>query len=123
MSELAIQIALGVVALIHVLPVVGALGPARLEGLYGLPIDGPDLEILLRHRAVLFGGLGVLLAWAIFDPALRSVALVCGALSVLSFLGLAWRIGGYHAALRRVVIADVIALIALGVAAPLHGML
>lgn len=122
MSEFALQIALGVVALIHLLPVIGVLGRGRLEGLYATPIEGPDLEILMRHRAVLFGGLGVLLIWAIVDPAMRSAAIVTGALSVVSFLALALGVAGYNSALRRVVIADVIALIALCVAAPLHWM-
>ena len=120
MIEVSICGALGVVALIHLLPVIGVLGRARLEDLYAVPISGPNLEILMRHRAVLFGGLGVLLVWAIFDPALRSAALVCGLISVVSFLALALKVGHSNAALRRVVIADIIALIALAIAAPLH---
>lgn len=40
-----------VVAVIHLLPLSGVLGPARLNALYGISFDEPNLEILMRHRA------------------------------------------------------------------------
>ena len=52
---------LAVVAVIHLLPLSGVLGAGRLAALYGLPFDEPNLAILMRHRAVLFGLLGVFL--------------------------------------------------------------
>ena len=41
-----------VAAVIHLLPLVGVLGPARLSSLYGIAVAEPNLELLLRHRAV-----------------------------------------------------------------------
>jgi hypothetical protein len=61
-----ITIALLLVALIHALPLTGVLGAARLSALYGLAVTEPNLEILLRHRAVMFGMLAALLAYAAF---------------------------------------------------------
>jgi hypothetical protein len=99
-----------VVGVIHLLPLSGVLGGGRLQGLYGIPIDEPNLAILMRHRAVLFGLLGVFMLIAAFRPLYQLVALITGFASVLSFLYLAWSVGGYNAAIARVVAADVVAL-------------
>jgi hypothetical protein len=117
----AVMACLLLAALIHLLPVAGVLGAERLQALYGIPIGDPNLLLLMRHRAVLFGVVGVLLATAAFVPALRSVALCVGGASALAFLALAWTSPGLNAAVGRVVTADLVAVLALGVAAALHG--
>ena len=99
-----------VAGVIHLLPLGGLLGGERLNALYGLTLDEPNLQILMRHRAVLFGLLGALLVAAAFIPQLRGIALTGGLISVLSFLLLAWAEPAYNEALRRVVIADWVAL-------------
>ncbi len=99
-----------VVAVIHLLPLVGVLGSDRLASLYGVPFTEPNLAILMRHRAVLFGMLGVFLAVAAFRPALQRAAFAAGFISVVSFLGLAWSVGGYNAQVARVFTADLVAL-------------
>lgn len=99
-----------IVAVIHLLPLSGVLGSARLNALYGIPFDEPNLAILMRHRAVLFGLLGAFLLYAAFHPQFQLVAFVAGFLSVLSFLYLAWSVGGYNALIGRVFTADIIAL-------------
>lgn len=98
-----------IVGIIHLLPVSGVLGAERLAALYGVSVQGPDLAILMRHRAVLFGLLGVFLVWAAFKPALQPAALLAGFVSVVSFLVLARSVGGYNTELGRVVAADVFA--------------
>ena len=105
-----------VAGIIHLLPVSGLLGAERLATLYGLSFSEPNLLLLMRHRAVLFGLLGALLVWAAFRPALQPVAMLGGLVSVLSFLLLAWITPGYNAALRKVVIADWVALACLALA-------
>ena len=112
--------ALAVVGVIHLLPLAGVLGADRIAALYGVGIDGPDLAILLRHRAVLFGLLGAFLLYAAFVPDLRTVAFAAGFVSVVSFLLLAQAEGGYNAELRRVVVADLVALACLIVGAAAH---
>ena len=106
--------------IIHLLPLAGVLGGERLNALYGLALDEPNLQILMRHRAVLFGLLGALLVAAAFIPGLRTLALLGGLLSVISFLLLAWSAPLYNEALRRVVVADWVALACLLLALPLH---
>ncbi|MFT3800992.1 MAG: phosphopantetheine adenylyltransferase [Burkholderiaceae bacterium] len=102
-----------VVAIIHLLPLSGVLGSSRLSALYGIPIDEPNLAILMRHRAVLFGLLGVFFLYAAFRPPLQVAAFIAGFVSVLSFLYLAWSTGGYNPQVNRVLIADILALVCL----------
>ncbi|MDG1581219.1 phosphopantetheine adenylyltransferase [Pseudomonas sp. GOM6] len=109
-----------VAGIIHLLPLIGVLGGDRLNALYGLALDEPNLQILMRHRAVLFGLLGTLLVAAAFVPGLRGLALLGGLISVVSFLLLAWSAPLYNEALRRVVVADWVALACLLLALPLH---
>lgn len=106
--------------IIHLLPVSGVLGAERLAVLYGLSFAEPNLLLLMRSRAVLFGLLGALLVYAAFRPHLQPIAMVGGLISVLSFLYLAWSSPAYNEALRRVVIADWLALACLSVALGLH---
>ena len=118
--EKAVSVLLILVGIIHLLPVTGVLGADRLSALYGLSLQEPNLVILMRHRAVLFGLLGLFLVYAAFRPVLQPMALLAGFVSVLSFIAIAWSVGGYNEAVRRVVIADVAAVIALAVAGVLY---
>ncbi|MGH8105377.1 MAG: hypothetical protein ACREO2_03610, partial [Arenimonas sp.] len=91
-----ITIMLVIVAIIHLLPLSGVAGSEKLSTLYGLDFSEPNLSILMRHRAVLFGVLGVFFAFAAFKPAYQPLALIAGFVSVLSFLWLAWSTGNYN---------------------------
>jgi len=104
-----------VVGVIHLLPLSGVLGGARLVALYGVPIDDPNLEILMRHRAVLFGLLGAFLIYAAFKPSIQGIAILAGLISVASFIILAWTVGGFNAQLGTVFKADLVALVCLAI--------
>lgn len=106
-----------IVGLIHLIPVTAALGGEWLVRLYGFRPESPDLSILLRHRAVLFAIVGGVLIAAAFHAPWRGLALVIGAVSVTSFLVIAALEGGGSASIRRVVYADLVALLALIAAA------
>lgn len=101
------------VGIIHLLPVTGVLGVERLAVLYGISVAEPNLEILMRHRGVLFGLLGLFLVYAAFQPSLQLVAIVAGFTSVVSFIAIAWSVGGYNQAIQKVIIADIVAIVAL----------
>ena len=118
-----VTVTLVVVSLIHLLPLTGVLGSDRLAALYGIQIADTDLLILMRHRAVLFGILGVLFLAAAFKPALQATAFAAGFVSVASFLLLAWLGGDHNAHIGRVVVADLVALVCLviGLAAWMRG--
>jgi len=105
---------------IHLLPLPGVMGAGQLTRLYGVATDDPNAVILLQHRALLFGLLGVLLIAAAFRSELRAVALVAGLVSTVSFLVIAWGVGGYNAQVARVVVADVLAVVLLLLAAAIE---
>lgn len=107
-------------AVIHLTPLSGVLGADALARLYGLDFSEPNLQILMRHRAVLFGLLGALLLTAVFRASYRTLALWAGFASVLSFLLIAATSGEYGVAVARVVLADWVALASLSLAAVLH---
>jgi hypothetical protein len=112
-----VSVMLIVVGVIHLMPLAGVLGAERVAALYGVAVVDPNLAILLRHRAVLFGLLGALLVVAAFVPALQATAFVAGFASVGSFLWLAWSTGGYNPPIARVVLADIVALACLVIGA------
>lgn len=98
-----------IAALIHFIPVTGVLGAGHLARLYGVQLHDPNSLILMQHRAVMLGLIGLLLAAAAFIPAYRPLAYVGGLVSVIAFVLVACAHGGYNALLERVVMADVIA--------------
>lgn len=102
-----------VVAIIHLLPLSGVLSRDRLAALYGISFNEPNLEILMRHRAVLFGLLGVFLLYAAFQPTVQLLAFIAGFVSVVSFLWLARSVGNYNEQVGRVFTADIVALVCL----------
>lgn len=112
-----VTVTLLVAAIIHLLPLVGVLGAGRLRALYGVEELDPTLLILLRHRAVLFGLLGVYLAAAAFLPAQQPAAFAAGFVSVVSFLFVARAYRTLTPPVARVFRADLVALVALVVGA------
>ena len=108
-----VVIGLVVAGIINLLPTIGAAGVGWLQALYGFEIANPDLEILLRHRAVLFGIVGVLLLAAAILSELRDVAALVAAASMVSFIVVAIIVGNYGPAISKIMIADIIGLLAL----------
>jgi hypothetical protein len=104
---------IGLCVLVNLGPVVGVLGAERLRGLYGLAFEDPNLLVLMRHRALLFGVVGMLLVAALFRPELRLVAMVAGLFSMLSFVAIALLASELNPELRRVMWIDVVASVAL----------
>jgi len=106
------------VALIHLPPVLGVLGVTKMERAYGVGIAGPDLALLMRHRALMFGLLGGFMLAAVFVPALQPWALGMALLAAGGFVLLAWATPGRNARLVRVAWVDaaavVFALVGLG---------
>ena len=120
MREKAISFLLLVIAAIHFVPVIGFTGVAQLESLYGISINSPDLEILMRHRAILFGLLGFVFTLAAFKPIYQPLAFILAAASLLPFFFLVGVSDTYGEAISTIVVGDVIALSALIVAVALR---
>lgn len=119
-SQLFFSLCLLIAGIIHVLPMSGVLGATRLEALYGIAIEDPNLLILMRHRAILFFLLGLFILAAIFVPAIQLTAIIAGLVSAVLFIVLAKTVGDYNAAIAKVVLADWIAIAGLLIALVLH---
>lgn len=118
MREKIRTVALIGAGLINFIPVIGVLSAGQIQQSYGVDISTPDLEILLRHRAVLFGLAGAFILYSVYRKDLQNLAIGGGLVSMVSFIALAVSVGGYGAALNPTLIADeigcVFLLIALG---------
>ncbi len=112
----ALAAALLLAGVINALPFIGVLGAERLQALYAMPFDDANLRILMRHRAVLFGLLGGAMIAAVFIPHWRTPMAVAGLISMVSFIAISTMEGGSSEAIRRVVLADVIASLLLAAA-------
>ncbi|MDO8422645.1 MAG: hypothetical protein Q7S99_10845 [Parvibaculum sp.] len=118
--NIAIASILLLVGFLNFYPLIGLQGSARLAALYGLPVDGADLTILMRHRALMFGLVGGFIMSAAFVPEWRGLAFAAGFISMLGFVALAWAEGGYNGFVAKVVMADIVGSLALLVALVLH---
>ena len=56
------------VGLINLAPIMVFFSPDKTKRLYGLPIEGENLTILMRHRGVLLALVGLALIYAAFKP-------------------------------------------------------
>ena len=91
----------------HLVPATAVLSRRRIEELYGITVADPDVELLLRHRALFFGLLGVALIGGAARPRYRRPALLSGVVGLGSFVGLAYSIDGSNGALVRVARVDI----------------
>jgi hypothetical protein len=111
-----------VAAVINFAPVLGLSSPERMGPFYGVDLGDANLQILMRHRAMLFGLVGGLLFVAAFHPPLRTLGYVVGFSSMVSFLLVAWLVGGYNAEIQRVIVIDTVGIAALAGAALVHAL-
>jgi len=116
MTNKLCMVLLLVVGLINFLPVIGLLSIERINAQYGLSINDPNLEILLRHRALLFGLLGGFLIVSVFMPEFQWAAIVLALISMAGFVLLYWSIGDANSALTKIAKADILGLILLALA-------
>lgn len=84
----SISALLVIVAIIHLIPLTGVLGAEQLSSLYDINLADPNLIILMRHRAILFGLLGAFILYAAFIKQLQPLAITAGYISVISFLSI-----------------------------------
>ena len=116
MLEKLLSLCLIVIGIIHLIPLSGFLGTAQLEPMYDISVSSPELEILMRHRAVLFGLLGGLFIYAAFRPLYQPLAFVMSAGTLLPFFFLLSQSASYNDAIERIAAGDALALACLIVA-------
>ncbi|MFW0791913.1 hypothetical protein [Gordonia sp. CPCC 205333] len=116
--DVTMAVLLVIVGLINAVPGLVAVVPGAVSRAYGVDVADHNVEMLLRHRAVLLLIVGVALIVGAFVESLRVPAMVGGAVSMLSYLLVL--VGGANQQLRRVAYIDVVAIVLLGVAAGIH---
>ena len=120
--HIVIKAMLIIAGAIHILPLPGLIGATHLERIYGLAFNEPNLLIMMRHRAILFGLLGAFMIYAAFRTELMSIAIAGGMISAAAFIWIAFSVGDYNAAVARIVVADCIAVACLAIAAVCRGL-
>jgi len=118
--EALLSFALVVAAVINLMPLPGLWSVAHMESLYGIPVREPTLELLLRHRALLFGLIGLLMLAGAFHRPLQTAAILAALGSMVGFMVLAAQLPDLAAPMRRVALADLIATLLLLVALALR---
>jgi len=105
------------IAALNLVPAVVAVSPRWSLTLYGFALDTPMLEVVMRHRAVLLGCVGVGLGIAAFRESWWAPAVAFAFASKVSFLIFCALHTTSLGSLRRVAVSDVVALLVLGAAA------
>ena len=91
---------------IHLIPGAAMFSAERVQSLYAIRLGDPTLILLLRHRALLFGLLGIALLGAAFVPNWRVLASLAALLSMVGFVVFAGT-GPHPAAILRVIQIDI----------------
>ena len=108
-----ISVLLIFVGIMNLYPAIGVLSADTLAGLYSVTILDTDLQILMRHRAILLGILGSFIIASVFRPHLQESAIIVGLISMVTFIGLVLGTGNYGESIMKVMLADVIGSLAL----------
>ena len=98
---------------INLYPLIGVISADQLVKLYGVPFEGNDVVILMRHRAVLFGLLGAFIIYSAFQKSMQVVACIAGLVSMLTFIAIAYAVGDFGAPFNKIIIADIVGSVAL----------
>lgn len=84
--ELIFRICLFISGMINFLPSILAFFPNKISESYGIQIPDQNFELLLRHRAILFGIIGGIMIYSAITKKYYSLAVVIGVISMVSFL-------------------------------------
>ena len=107
------SVILFIVGIINLLPIIVFFDATKTVKLYGVPIDGESLTILMRHRAVLLSLVGLLLIFAAFKSEFRIAAIAAALISKFTFIFLTFTASNYTAEVRQVALIDVGAIVLL----------
>lgn len=101
--------------LLNIYPLVGVISADQLTGLYGGNFESPDIQTLMRHRAVMLGMIGGLMLFAAFRSSLQLLAATLGLVSMSSFVFLAYSSGPIGPEINKVAIADIVGAVAVAI--------
>jgi len=107
------SVILAIVGIRNLLPVAVFFDPTKTLRFYGVPVEGTDLTILVRHRGVLLALVGIALIVSAFKPEYRVFAISLALISKVAFICLTFSAVGYNPAIRQVAMIDVGAIVLL----------
>ena len=84
--ETIFRICLFIAGAINFLPSLLAFLPNKISQSYGIDIPDANYELLLRHRAVLFGIIGGLMIYSALSKKYYDLSFIIGLISMVSFL-------------------------------------
>lgn len=112
--ELLFRITLFVAGVINLLPSLLAFLPDKIAKSYGIQIPNANYELLLRHRAILFGIIGGLMIYSALVKKHYELSTMAGLVSMTSFVVLYFLIGkDINSELKKVMMIDVVAIVIL----------
>ncbi len=120
MLDKIVSIILIIVGIINLLPLIVFFDPSKTVKLYGFPIEGESLIILMRHRGVLLGLVGIALITAAFKSEYILLAIGLALISKFAFNFLTFTSTGYTSEIQRVALIDVGSIVLLLIALGLH---
>jgi hypothetical protein len=97
-----------ITGVVHLLPFSLAFFANRIPNSYGVSISDPNMQLLLRHRAFLFGIIGFGLIFSAIKKKYYLAASVVGLVSMVSFICLYHWIGDINAQLQSVMWVDML---------------
>jgi hypothetical protein len=108
--ELVFRITLFVAGIINLLPSLLAFLPDKIAKSYGIEMPNANYELLLRHRAILFGIIGGLMIFSAITKKHYEIATTVGLISMISFTLLYFLMSkDINAELKNVMIVDILA--------------
>ncbi len=112
--EIFFRITLLIAGMINAIPALIAFLPDKITTSYGITVPDANFELLLRHRAVLFGVIGGLMIYSAVTKKQYDLATFAGLVSMISFLVLYFGIEGpINSALTKVMQIDAFAIMLL----------
>ncbi|MCD9187128.1 MAG: hypothetical protein LUM44_11895 [Pyrinomonadaceae bacterium] len=120
MADKITSILLFVVGIINLLPVIVFFDPSKTAKLYGIPLEGENLTVLMRHRGVLLAIVGIALIAAAFKTDFRVLAVSLALISKFAFIFLTFTAPDYSSEIKQVALIDVGAIVLLAVVLGIH---
>lgn len=113
MLDKIIFVILLIVGIINLLPLIVFFDFTKTVKLYGVPIEGESLIILMRHRGVLLSLVGITLIISVFKADYRILAIAVALISKIAFIFLTFTADNYTSEIKQVALIDVGAILLL----------
>jgi hypothetical protein len=120
MLEKIITIILFIVGIINILPLMVFFDASKAVKLYGFPLEGESLTVLMRHRGVLLSLVGITLIIAAFKSEYIVLAVSLAVISKVAFNFLTFTSANVTSEIQKVALIDVGSIVLLLIALGLH---